>query len=532
MRIPLTSLFLIMVVACSDSKTQGVRQDLQFVVGDTAWTDRQASEEATVEAIEDICLPDESFEEFLDVIQDHFEDTTDDEISSFDVFEINETMQDLSCATSGCSSGYVCINDNCEPCIFNFACGLTCEDCSKTLKPLCLEGVCVECRVQSDCHGKGWCKDNECVPCTDDDPDHCGAECARCEGKTPICVQGMCACSGSSCGNEYCLNGHCDPCDSDAACGPSCLPCGGETPYCVSKTCVECITDLDCGQGKWCNSNTCVLCGDDPLHCGPACVGCPKNAPQCVDGACRCTPTSCGQGSQCINGTCVGCTTPAACGPSCVPCSPPTPYCFMGDHCVECQPETASTDCPPNWWCDANGICTDPCAGTSGCITDTISSNGTKCATAWVLGRKDLAKGLTISGNTSGRKNDDDLPSKTIFTPNNPDCWDANEDDAYKVWMFAQDVLSVTAKPLSPTFDLSLKLYKGTSCAPTWQTDLITCQWHADDGQSESYTYVASNDGWVSIVVDGASAFTDEGDFGPYSLTAKLVCSGLKCCCQ
>jgi hypothetical protein len=174
-------------------------------------------------------------------------------------------------------------------------------------------------------------------------------------------------------------------------------------------------------------------------------------------------------------------------------------------------------------------MCVDPCAGTPGCATDLKSTNGTKCSTAWVLGRTSISQagGLTVSGDTTGHKNDDDTPSF-----GGPDCWDAQVDDAYKVWMFAGDVLKVNGIPLSSTFTMSLKLYRGTSCASNWKADLITCQWKAGDGKPESYTYTATQDGWVSIVVDGASAFDEEEDWGPYTLNAQLTCGGNKCCCQ
>ena len=441
-------------------------------------------------------------------------------------------VKDAGCTATSCPAGQTCSNGDCMDCLFQFACGPECVDCRNTAKPLCLDGACVECRIDSDCFGLGFCKDNACVPCGSSDPLHCGAECATCAGETPDCVDGTCSCTATSCLTDFCVAGQCRTCSTDDACGPSCVGCLAPTPHCHGSTCTACIVAADCSTGEWCSAGgVCTPCvDDDPLHCGSVCGVCTGTRPSCTLGACRCSGDSCGNGSQCIGGACVGCTTAIACGSSCGACNAPTPYCHADGHCAQCQAATVATDCPAGWQCTAAGNCLDPCAGTQGCATDTKSTNGTKCSTAWTLGRSALAKGLNINGDTTDRGDDDDLPSSLFNAP--PDCWDANWDEAYKVYLFAGDVLKVNGIPLSSTYTLSLKLYRGTSCASNWKADLIACKWKAGDGGTESYAYTATQDGWVSIVVDGASAFDTEEDWGPYTLNATLTCSGNKCCCQ
>ena len=459
-------------------------------------------------------------------------DSTPGDGGELDAVPVDPGTPDTGCPTAPCAAGTTCINGDCTDCLFQFACGPHCVDCGGTPTPLCFSGACVECRVDSDCTGKGFCLDNACVPCLPSDPQHCGAACAKCLGETPDCVTGHCVCNSTSCQPDFCIGGQCQPCDTDDACGPSCAACPIATPHCHDATCVQCLVDPDCGAGQWCGAGgACTACGDgDPLHCGAGCAACSGTRPACSGGACTCSGDSCGPGSQCVSGACVGCTTPAACGASCLPCQAPTSYCHADGHCAQCQPANAGADCPAGWACGADGACLDPCAGTPGCFTDTKTPNGTKCSTAWVLGRKQIATGIQVSGDTTDRGDDDDLPSSPVGS--GPDCWDANWDDAYKVYLFAGEVVQVTAVPLSPTFTLSLKLYRGTLCAANWAADLVTCQWKAGDGGTETYTYTATADGWVSIVVDGASAFDDEGDWGPYTLSVKLTTTLLGACCN
>jgi hypothetical protein len=430
----------------------------------------------------------------------------------------------VGCGTGpACAAGSTCINAVCESCRFQFACGLDCVDCQGTATPLCLNGACVRCRVGTDCGAGFWCRPDThaCEQCGDADPAHCGTDCSTCGTTLPVCAAGACTCNSTSCGTLVCFQGACSGCDVDGACGPTCAACPVETPRCVAGACVTCRDPGDCGAGAWCDGGACAPCGpDDPTHCGNACAACTAEAPSCVAGACVCDATSCGIGRRCLDGACQTCDIPEACGAACGACSVATPYCVAGG-CRQCR---TAGDCAPGAVCSPSGTCID-CTGTLGCASDS-APDGKKCSTAKVLGRKVLVPWFTVSSDTTGKGYDDDLPSGSP-----PDCWDAQVDVMYKVFLRTGDTLNVTATPLTADYTMSLKLYRGTTCAGNWRADLITCQWGADNGGSETASYTATSAGWVTIVIDGASGFSDEGDWGLFSLTTKLTCADEACCC-
>ncbi len=429
------------------------------------------------------------------------------------------------CGTGpACAQGTTCINAICESCRFQFACGQDCVECTGTATPFCLDGSCVRCRVGSDCADGFWCDGatHACRQCGVDYPVHCGAECKTCPADLPVCLGGACLCNQTSCGALFCVEGACQGCDNDLACGPSCAACPIETPRCVGGTCLTCRDPGDCPADQWCSAGTCRPCtADDPAHCGSACVKCSGDMPACSAGSCVCDGFSCGEGRRCTAGTCENCNLDEACGPACVKCEGATKFCISGS-CRQCR---SATDCPADWACGADGACIDPCAGTLGCAND-FAPDGRKGGTARVLGRTVLNAGTTVAGDTTDEGNDDDLPSI-----GGPDCWDAVDDVMYKVWMRNGDTIRVTADPIPSVFDLSLKLYRGTTCKSAWKTDLIVCQHAGSSGAPESVQYTATADGWLTIVVDGESG-TDIDDFGPFSMTASLACADTGCCCR
>lgn len=429
------------------------------------------------------------------------------------------------CGGQVCGGGTTCINNICEPCIFADACGPECVACAAPT-PLCYEGRCVACRVTSDCDEGAWCDAQTCVPCGDADPLHCGNLCEVCGGQTPSCEAGRCVCTPQSCGTLTCLDGACTDCSTPQACGPTCQPCPGELPFCDQGACVECVTDPDCGAARWCDAGTCADCGLDPLHCGTACEACSQWEPECTVDGCACTAGSCGSGRRCVDGDCEGCDTAEACGPTCVACVAPNDICRNGEACVACL---SDADCEATQYCTGSWTCADRCYGALGCVSDNAPT-GLKCSTAKVIGRRTAVAGTRISGDTTDDGDDDNLPSG-IFNPG-PDCWDGFMDNFYRVYLMTGDRLTVTATPLSATYQLSLKLYQGTSCEADWETSFITCQWKGGDNKPQTYTHIASTDGWVTVVVDGASAFDEERDEGPYNLDVKLDCVGPLCCCN
>lgn len=424
-----------------------------------------------------------------------------------------------------CAPGTICIDGVCDTCRFQFACGPTCANCAGTDKRLCLDGTCVQCRVQSDCNDGSWCRPDThaCEPCGDTDAAHCGETCLACPAETPVCEGGACRCNATSCGTLFCLEGACQGCDIDSACGPSCAPCPLGTPRCVGGACVACRDPGDCPTDQWCNGGECRECTpNDPAHCGSTCAACGGDVPACVAGECVCDEGSCGAGRRCVGGDCEACDLDEACGPACEACASPAPFC-LGGACRQCR---TAEDCPADWACGLDGACMDPCAGTLGCADDR-TPDGRKCSTAKVLGRTAVALGISVNGDTTDQGGDDDLPSGSP-----PDCWDGQDDQMYRVYLRTGDRLDLTATPLEADYQMSLKVYRGTACDDNWKNDLVACQWKGGDGKAQSIAYTATAAGWVTVVVDGASAFDAEYDFGPYRLSATLACADANCCCR
>lgn len=159
-----------------------------------------------------------------------------------------------------------------------------------------------------------------------------------------------------------------------------------------------------------------------------------------------------------------------------------------------------------------------------GCVTGTESRKG--CANARTIGRATAAT-------STGYKISDNLCSATDnFDESGTSCWDANADHAYKIWLQAGDTLGLSLTTSWPcAFDLftwyaSLKIIENSGCDSTACTTRTYC---SSNKTSHSKTdFVAPRDGWYIVVVEGASAFDDEGD---YTFTAKLTCKTPGCGC-
>src|SRR6185312_14208908 len=82
--------------------------------------------------------------------------------------------------------------------------------------------------------------------------------------------------------------------------------CAAPAPYChpVLKTCVECLSSLNCAAGLACDpvTGTCTGCNDDG-DCSQARPYCSAEH-LCVE--CR-TKTNCREGVQCVKGVCGTC---------------------------------------------------------------------------------------------------------------------------------------------------------------------------------------------------------------------------------
>jgi hypothetical protein len=157
-----------------------------------------------------------------------------------------------------------------------------------------------------------------CYP--DTDPNHCGAACTVCGGKTPECAGGACVCTSTSCaGNEICSGGACQPngCQNAGECTtpPDCRTAVGAV--CNASGLCEYPTvagdGASCSGSRHCCGGTCVA--NDAAHCGAGCAVCGGTTPACDGTACVCTLTSCAAGSPICDstGACRGCATNAEC---------------------------------------------------------------------------------------------------------------------------------------------------------------------------------------------------------------------------
>ncbi len=333
-----------------------------------------------------------------------------------------------------------------------------------------------------------------------------------------------CLVDGDCPAGQWCDAPACRACDTAAHCGPECVECGVGLE-CWSGKCVECVAGADCGPGRWCDAGICVPCADDdPAHCGADCEPCIGERPACVAGECACDEGSCGAGRRCVDGACEACDTAEACGPGCVPCGPPTPHCLSVEvGCVQCLD---AGHCGEEEAC-LGGACVSACATVQGCATDE-GPDGKTCPSAKVIGRAAALAGYSHSGDTTNDKNNDDLQFP-IFQ-DKVECWDANEDNFFRLYLLAGERLDATLTPADSMFDSMMKIYRGTGCKAGG--DPYECFNSGSDGDPDVIQdWLAPVDGWITLVVDGRSAFDDEGDWGPYTLQVTLTCLRPDCCC-
>ncbi|HEX8435330.1 outer membrane exchange protein TraA [Archangium sp.] len=268
---------------------------------------------------------------------------------------------------NGCDSGYYCNGAAlCAPCDSAVFCGPSCSPCGAST-PLCLNRngtfTCVQCSDDSQCpNGRCDSTTNECRGCRTDancpKGEYCGTdnECHECTTDAH-CPRG-----------EVCADNSCQPCSTDDSCaGASCnccpggLKCGSPAPG-ASPTCVECTNDSECSDGKRCDlaNGRCVEkvaeCNTSE-RCGAQCAKCPTDRPFCLDGQvcveCR-SDLECGDGKFCLSGECASCTTDKRCGSRCEACPTEQPFCLTdgttaGSSCAGCREDA---DCGPGGTCD------------------------------------------------------------------------------------------------------------------------------------------------------------------------------------
>jgi Cys-rich repeat protein len=362
----------------------------------------------------------------------------------------------------------------------------------------------------------GQCSGGNCVygatdvPC----PHGCaGGVCKDCQ-TTPDCGAGT-----------WCNNGTCIPCNTDLHCGSACTNCSAASQVCnvAGTACVQCVVNSHCGGGKWCNAGTCALCNTD-AHCGASCVACSGQTPTCNGTTCVCSASSCGANYQCVAGACALCKSDAACGAACTACGGATPKCLdqgTSSTCVQCL---TNGDCVSPKLCNASHACVDPgCPPpVESCTTGT--QNRRKCTGARIIGRKPASTGAGYA------ISDDTCYAYDDFN-DNTSCWDANSDHAYRIYMRKNESVTITLStgwdcPMNWSYwNATLKIFSNAGCADTSCATKVFCAYNND---SYNKVFTAPQDGWYIIVVDGSSAFDDEGD---YDFGVKLTCKVAGCEC-
>lgn len=293
----------------------------------------------------------------------------------------------------------------------------------------------------------------------------------------PLPVSCTAATAGAVCGGRPCVDGYC----CDATCSTPCDSCGiaGREGVCTVATGIGCDDGDGCTFGE-----RCVASG--------ACSGG--------------TPISCdGMDTACRDFTCNGTAT---CG------SAPRP---VGTPCDDGNAGTMEDACR------ADGSCAGviaPCTLPADACT-TGAQTRDRCANARIVGRAEaaLAAGYRVTGTTCTASNRFD------------DCsWDAGNDHAYRLWMRTGETMTASVTNRATCFDswsITLKVYESTGCADVTCGRDVWCEDHVDLG--DTYPYTATHDGWVVLVVDGSTAFDDEGE---YTLTVRLTgCAAPGCGC-
>jgi len=135
---------------------------------------------------------------------------------------------------------------------------------------------------------------------------------------------------------------------------------------------------------------------------------------------------------------------------------------------------------------------------------------------------------------SSSQGNNDDIG--TFLNGGPTKCWDASYDHFYRIWLRPGDHVTVHMKNKASLFDAMLKFYHGpTKChigSGMGDDNLVDCYNNNGDGGDEQFSHTATKEGWHYIVVDGRRSFTEDADWGAYTLTVTLTCAEVGCCCN
>ncbi|MCC6899718.1 MAG: hypothetical protein IT377_12130 [Polyangiaceae bacterium] len=158
-----------------------------------------------------------------------------------------------------------------------------------------------------------------------------------------------------------------------------------------------------------------------------------------------------------------------------------------------------------------------------GCLDG--SESGAGCLGARVVGRKSASKagGFQVSGSTCNAGND-------VSGYGGTSCPDGGKDRAYRLYLKKNEKLDVLltqgAKCVAASsWERVFEIYSGSSCTDKGCSKKVQCS--STGAGTWSTTFVAPDDGWYVVVVDGKTA-NDGGDF---TLTLSLLCifGGCEC---
>ncbi len=296
------------------------------------------------------------------------------------------TATTTSSSSSSSTSGMACSNPetDCPPTgtkCQNAACSAShkCEVNNAGMGEACTDnggkvcdgmGHCVACLTPSDCPMQATacivdtCNNNACgtanegagTTCTDMNGKVCdgNGHCVGCNGDGDC--QAPDRCMGNMCVSPTCMDGVKDGSETDTDCGGSMCPaCGNgkscsvasdcKSGFCNSGTCVHCGQDGDCQSGFYCqgmgNGATCTAQSAQGMHC--------MANDQCTSGFCVdgfCCDQACNGGCQACSNMLKGAGSDGVCG----------------DIKVGTDPKNACTDqgqatCGHDGVCDGNGAC-------------------------------------------------------------------------------------------------------------------------------------------------------------------------------
>ncbi len=317
-----------------------------------------------------------------------------------------------------------------------------------------------------------------------------------------------------SCASGYVLNADGKSCDDIDECVAQSNPCDNNGDAGAVCTNLPGSYSCTCSGGFTFSGGSC----QDVNECIQGTHNCDAHA-TCTNTVgsftCSCNAYYTGNGI-----TCTFCNTDGQCGATCTACGGGTPYCKdYGNGTTQCVQCRTDGDCTSGYVCNTSNQCVQPVPPES-CTTGTQSRD--RCSNARIIGRSTAktSSGYVISDNTCSAYNRVDQSSG---------CYDAGADHVYRIYLRAGETAAITlsnswACPAysSSYWNSTLAIYNDVGCGSSAR---VWC----DDYFEGTKSYTAPADGWYYIVVDGSTAFDDEGD---YTLTVKLqncVTTGCNC---